>query len=306
MFQNTGPLGRLLRGDITMTDNTKASEEFYYRQRGKVLGPFSSDQLSALAKRGHFSRHHQVSADRGVSWQRASEFPEFFPPASVRMHDANPSDTPTDNRSDESDELRLKRADESTNSQSGRSLNHNRPWYFGKEGIENGPFSLAELQGFVRDGTVTEFDLVWREGMPDWVPAQSRSELFERLDPVRIPAISTEVVPLKQTSGMAVASFVLGLLGISLLLLIGSIVNSRSFDKLNGLLGVTLLFLIGSVLAVVFGHFALGRIRDSKGQLVGRGLAIAGLVLGYLVIAPLVVAVIVVFTLSFLNTSTLW
>lgn len=57
-----------------------------------------------------------------------------------------------------------------------------------------------------------------------------------------------------RTSGLAIASFVLGLLG---------------------LCG------IGSLLAVIFGHCALSEIDKSGGAVTGRGLAVAGLVLGY-------------------------
>jgi hypothetical protein len=40
-------------------------------------------------------------------------------------------------------------------------------------------------------------------------------------------------------------------------------------------------FGLGSILAVIFGHLSLGRIRRSGGTLGGHGLAVAGLVLGY-------------------------
>lgn len=67
--------------------------------------------------------------------------------------------------------------------------------------------------------------------------------------------------PPRRTNGLAVASFVLGLLGFGLL-------------------------------PVIFGHVALGQIkRDGEG---GAGFAIAGLVLGYLVLASVVVAVVII------------
>ena len=37
----------------------------------------------------------------------------------------------------------------------------------------------------------------------------------------------------------------------------------------------------GSLLAIVFGHVALGQIRRAQGRAGGRGIAIAGLALGY-------------------------
>ena len=57
------------------------------------------------------------------------------------------------------------------------------------------------------------------------------------------------------TSGLAIASMVLGILWV---------------------------FFIGSILAVIFGHVALSQIKKSGGSVRGRGMAIAGLVLGYI------------------------
>src|SRR5437879_6309887 len=56
-------------------------------------------------------------------------------------------------------------------------------------------------------------------------------------------------------------------------------------------LGILWIFWLGSILAVVFGHVALGQIRRSKQS--GRGLAIAGLTLGWLglgLLIPIVLA----------------
>jgi hypothetical protein len=48
-----------------------------------------------------------------------------------------------------------------------------------------------------------------------------------------------------------------------------------------GILGWVIMPVIGSLLAVVFGHVALGEIGRSAGRLGGRGMAQAGLILGY-------------------------
>lgn len=65
------------------------------------------------------------------------------------------------------------------------------------------------------------------------------------------PAVAT-------TSGMAIASLVLSLLGF------------------------VILPLIGPVLGVIFGHMALGEIKRSNGAVEGQGLAMAGLIIGYI------------------------
>ncbi len=77
--------------------------------------------------------------------------------------------------------------------------------------------------------------------------------------------------PVRQTSAMAVASLVLGVLGWSLLPLVGA---------------------IG---AVVCGHMARADIRRAAGALEGDGLARVGLLLGYVAIALGVLALLAIF-----------
>ena len=62
-----------------------------------------------------------------------------------------------------------------------------------------------------------------------------------------------------------------------------------------GLLGWSLLPVIGSVVAIVTGHLARGEIRRRPEALQGDGLAVAGLVLGYLMVAMTVVGLLFIF-----------
>jgi hypothetical protein len=73
-----------------------------------------------------------------------------------------------------------------------------------------------------------------------------------------------------ETSGLAIASLVLGIIG---------------------LVGIPL---IPPILAVVFGHVALGRIRASNGQITGRELAIVGVVLGWVGVAISIVVALAI------------
>lgn len=59
-----------------------------------------------------------------------------------------------------------------------------------------------------------------------------------------------------------------------------------------GILGWTLLPLLGSLDGIIFGHMARGEIRRSNGQLDGDGLAITGLVLGWASVALWVIAIL--------------
>ena len=52
-------------------------------------------------------------------------------------------------------------------------------WYAARPGGQpQGPFDRAELRRRVSSGDLRESDLVWREGMPNWVPARDVRELF--------------------------------------------------------------------------------------------------------------------------------
>ena len=54
---------------------------------------------------------------------------------------------------------------------------------------------------------------------------------------------------------------------------------------ISGLLGWTLLPLLGSLVAIITGHVARSEIRRNPEGLQGDGLAVAGLILGYAAIA---------------------
>ncbi|CAG4971632.1 DUF4190 domain-containing protein [Novilysobacter luteus] len=59
-----------------------------------------------------------------------------------------------------------------------------------------------------------------------------------------------------------------------------------------GLLGWTLLPLVGSLVAVITGHLARAEVRRTAGAVDGDGLAIAGLVLGYSMMALAIIGVL--------------
>lgn len=62
-----------------------------------------------------------------------------------------------------------------------------------------------------------------------------------------------------------------------------------------GILGWTLLPLLGSLGAVVFGHMARGQIRRGNGREDGDALALAGLVLGWIALALWLLGLVAVF-----------
>src|SRR5438477_13017587 len=65
-------------------EESKLSDQFYIRVRGRVQGPFDSEKLRQLARRGQFSRMHEISVD-GQQWEPAKERPELFAAPAVAI-----------------------------------------------------------------------------------------------------------------------------------------------------------------------------------------------------------------------------
>jgi TM2 domain-containing membrane protein YozV len=51
-------------------------------------------------------------------------------------------------------------------------------WYYSVDGDRQGPISAAELKKLADAGTIKAVDLVWKDGMADWVAAKSIKGLF--------------------------------------------------------------------------------------------------------------------------------
>ncbi len=85
-------------------------------------------------------------------------------------------------------------------------------WYVGQYG-ELGPLTLSQMQGLAEDRVIDAQTYVWQEGMADWVPASSRSELRAASDgPPPMPARPsgpppTPTTPASQLSPSGFASF---------------------------------------------------------------------------------------------------
>jgi hypothetical protein len=266
-------------------------ERYWIRVRGKVQGPFAAPQLQQLAERGRFSRLHEVSTD-GTNWSRGTNFPELFPPTrdtDARKRRLQPTTPP------EPAEIEFREPDEEA-AQYELAPTFAEPasavegaagaepdWFYARASQRYGPVALQELKAFLMAGTLQIDDLVWTAGMADWVPAREVPGMFPGSTATRKIDLDGEAA--RGASGtyggdfgfsgpraapMAVASLVLGLLGL--------------FP----------FWFLGSILAIVFGHVALRQIQQSQGRLTGRGMALAGLIMGYTAVIVIVVSAILV------------
>jgi hypothetical protein len=51
-------------------------------------------------------------------------------------------------------------------------------WYYVRNGAQTGPVTFDELKAAAASGQLAHTDLIWKEGMPDWVAAQTLAGLF--------------------------------------------------------------------------------------------------------------------------------
>ena len=157
-------------------------------------------------------------------------------------------------------------------------------WFYAKNNERKGPVSASQLRSMVVSGEVAGSDLVWCEGMGNWIPASE----IQDFDSPRVGAVGAEagspqghhspqVVPPGAQAGAPVNIPNAGPVGVR------PSANGKAITSLVcGCIGVCCCFtLIASILAVIFGHIAKGEIRASGGQQGGDGMALAGLILGY-------------------------
>ena len=153
--------------------------------------------------------------------------------------------------------------------------------HISSSGRQLGPFSPEETRQRLAAGEFQSTDLAWTEGLPGWVPlstlpgfapppapAPAGPPAFPQEHPGfagRQPGMparmgqSSDVggQPL-QTSGLATASLICGILA------------------------VTVIPCFAAIVAIICGHMAKAQIKKSGGTIGGDGLALAGLIMGYL------------------------
>jgi len=185
-----------------MSDDTRP---YYYRLRGRTLGPFDLRQIRQKAIQAQIGPGTPVSRD-GIDWQTMADFPE------ISMSDG-PGPGPVDPVENESDESK---------------------WYYAVGGTQQGPVPLSTLQQYVADGMLKADDVVIREGSDTWIPIKRVPELY--------PLIKTgdefhpneaATVPPSETNGLAIAGFVLSLVGCGPVGMILSLIALNSKNKEN-------------------------------------------------------------------------
>jgi hypothetical protein len=148
--------------------------------------------------------------------------------------------------------------------------------HISRDGQQYGPYAPAEVQRQLAAGTLFLTDLAWTDGMATWTPLSawpqftSGSTAAASGAPGPVPVFVQSIppqMPAPQTAGLAIASLILGILGI-------------------------IIPIIASLGAIICGHIARSEIRRSNGRLEGAGMALAGLIMGYLLFAVVPLAIV--------------
>ena len=133
------------------------------------------------------------------------------------------------------------------------------------QGHQAGPFTPQQIQAGLASGHYQTTTLVWHEGLSGWQPISSVPEIFADTPPLPAPMPPNLILP-APNSPLAIASLVLALSSL--------------------ICGLT------AIPAIICGHLARRRIKDSGNRIGGSGLALAGLIIGYSALVLVTVATI--------------
>lgn len=140
-------------------------------------------------------------------------------------------------------------------------------WFYSKDGQQVGPVAFTEIERLYSEGQLNDDSLIWQQGTTNWVKLSAARAAASEPVPAAAPAPAIPVaesapaaaIPAAKgkTSGFAITSLVLGILGLI----------------------CCSMFLV-NIGAIVFGHLALNQLAKDP-SLEGQKLAKVGLILGY-------------------------
>ncbi len=137
---------------------TEASDGWYMRSRGRVLGPFTRDQLESMRDRGQLSQFHEISQDRR-NWANASAIEWLFSRASTG----------------ESTRQEVPLADASPSRTAGPV------WFYNEDGTAHGPIGSEQIVALFQAGRIRWDTPIWREGYPSWLAFRNVPEFASLL-----------------------------------------------------------------------------------------------------------------------------
>jgi hypothetical protein len=125
----------------------------FVRINGKILGPFAIDQLRSLRDRGRLHAEHEISADRR-QWRPAGQLAELFEQPKAASEGSGVFIDDSESAADAT------------------------KWFYSQNGQQAGPVSFQRLKSLAEAGTIHRNDLIWHEGLTDWILAEDQPGIF--------------------------------------------------------------------------------------------------------------------------------
>ncbi|BCU77690.1 DUF4339 domain-containing protein [Luteolibacter sp. LG18] len=171
-------------------------------------------------------------------------------------------------------------------------------WYYSKNGTQLGPIGTEDIKAKLGSGEISATDLVWKEGMADWVPAGQVGELRTLIAtpsaaPLGGAPVSTPVAPASPYAPPVAATAAPGAYPI------GAGCPKASTAKTLGICGLvfalccSIVGVVLGILAVVNGNQAQQQIAQNPAWAADLPKAKAGVTMGWIAIGLGVVSMIV-------------
>lgn len=175
---------------------------YYYRLRGRTMGPVGLRQVRQLAARAQIGRTTDVSRD-GLQWAKAGDFPEIFEAESAA---ANPGGFGGGGGG---------AGDAGWPDPGVGGMTAATQWYYTLNGTPQGPVDQATLQQLVASGRVPQHENATPVGGSTWTPIHSLPQLTSSgggggSGPIiNVHTTSGPGGQSEDSNGMAIAGFVL-------------------------------------------------------------------------------------------------
>ncbi|HUT35737.1 MAG TPA: DUF4339 domain-containing protein [Planctomycetota bacterium] len=138
--------------------------DWYVGQGGQQRGPLSEADLRAMIARGEVAPTDLVWKDGMAEWKAANAVPELRPAPAAPAAPPPPAYAPPPPPVPAPPPAPVPVADTSA-------------WYIGRSGQQLGPYSTADIQRMAAAGQVAATDMLWKEGIAQWLPIASIPEL---------------------------------------------------------------------------------------------------------------------------------
>jgi hypothetical protein len=157
------------------------AEQWYYVKSGEKHGPVSSSELRKLAKEGGLKPEDQIWKEGMNDWVPASRLKGLFvekgtatpppPPSPPTVISTQSNATEPTNRGiqsplNESPNAIFDKPAETVVKTAEALIE----WYYAEAGERKGPVSEDQLRQMVAEGRLKATDMIWKNGIPNWIP----------------------------------------------------------------------------------------------------------------------------------------